>query len=90
MAFKHQISFATDLAANFGCNQFRITPAIVSKLLSIAILSRCAVTAVKKQQRIMPWRCFCDLSAKFPQMLGAYEPSISFQVREDIGGKKSP
>ena len=33
MAFKHRISFATDLAANFGCNRFRITPDIVSKLL---------------------------------------------------------
>ena len=32
MVFKHCFSFATDLAANFGCNlnQFRITPYIVS------------------------------------------------------------
>ena len=37
MAFKHHISFATYLAANFGCNQFRITPDIVSKLLRAAI-----------------------------------------------------
>ena len=28
---KHRISFATDLVANFGCNQFRIKPDIVSK-----------------------------------------------------------
>ena len=32
-AFKHDsISFATDLAANFSCNRFRITPDIISKL----------------------------------------------------------
>ena len=37
MAFKHHISFATDLAANFGCDQSRITPDIVSKLLRAAI-----------------------------------------------------
>ena len=37
MAFKHLISFATDLAANFGCYRFRITPDIVSKLLRAAI-----------------------------------------------------
>ena len=36
MAFKHCISFATDLAGNFGCNRFRITPDIVSKLLRAA------------------------------------------------------
>ena len=37
IAFKHRISFATDLAANFDCNPFRITPDIVSKLLRAAI-----------------------------------------------------
>ena len=37
MAFKHRISSATDLAANFGCDRFRITPDIVSKLLRAAI-----------------------------------------------------
>ena len=37
MAFKHRISFATDLAANFGCIPFRIMPDIVSKLLRAAI-----------------------------------------------------
>ena len=30
MAFKHSISFATNLAANFGCDRFRIKPDIVS------------------------------------------------------------
>ena len=43
MAFKHRISFATDLAANFGCYRFRIIPDIVSKHLRAAIWSRCAV-----------------------------------------------
>ena len=33
MAFKYPISFATSLAANFGCNWFRIMPDIFSKLL---------------------------------------------------------
>ena len=33
----HCISFAKDLAANFGCNPFRITPGIVSKLLLATI-----------------------------------------------------
>ena len=42
MAFKHSISFATDLAANIGCYRFRITPDIVSKLLRAAIWSHCA------------------------------------------------
>ena len=37
MAFKHCISLATNLAASFGCNQFTITPDIVSKLLLAAI-----------------------------------------------------
>ena len=37
MAFKHRISFATDLAANFGCYRFRIAPDIVSKILRAAI-----------------------------------------------------
>ena len=36
-AFKRCISFATYLAASFGCNQFRITPDIVSKLLRAVI-----------------------------------------------------
>ena len=43
MAFKHRISFATNLDANFRCDRFRITPYIVSKLLRAAIRSRYAV-----------------------------------------------
>ena len=45
MAFKfeHCISFAIDLAANFGCYQFRITPDIVSKILGSTIGSRWAI-----------------------------------------------
>ena len=38
MACKLHISFATDLVANFGCNQFRFTSDIVSKLLLFADL----------------------------------------------------
>ena len=54
MAFKHSISFATDLAANFGCNRFRITPDIVSKLLRPAIWSSCAVW-LESEQTPFPW-----------------------------------
>ena len=43
MAFKHCISFVTDLAANFGCDRIRIMPDIVSKLLRTTIWSSCAV-----------------------------------------------
>ena len=43
LSFKHRISFATYLAANFGCYQFRIMPDIVSMLLHDAIWSCCAV-----------------------------------------------
>ena len=32
IAFKHSVSFAMNLAANFGCYQIRIMPEIVSKL----------------------------------------------------------
>ena len=35
MAFQHYISFATVLAANFGCNWFRIMPEMVFKLSSL-------------------------------------------------------
>ena len=35
MAFKHRISIAIDLAANFGCYQLRIMPDIVSKLCTL-------------------------------------------------------
>ena len=37
MVFKYCILFVTYLAANFGCNQFRIMPEIVSRLLHISI-----------------------------------------------------
>ena len=51
MPFKYHISFATDLAANFGCNRFRIMPDIVStgKLLRAAIWSSCAVLLESEQ-----------------------------------------
>ena len=42
-SFKHCISFATSLAANFGGYRFRITPYLVSKLLHATIWSHCAV-----------------------------------------------
>ena len=48
-AFKHSISFATNLAANFGCYRFRIMPDIVSKLLRATIWSRCAVRFESEQ-----------------------------------------
>ena len=35
MAFKHRMSFATNLAANFGCYWLRIMPEIVSKLWAL-------------------------------------------------------
>ena len=37
MAFKHLISFVTNLAAKLGCYRLRITPDIVSKLLRATI-----------------------------------------------------
>ena len=49
MAFKHSISFATDLAANLGCNRFRITPDIILKLLRATIWSCCAVQLESEQ-----------------------------------------
>ena len=49
MAFKHSISFATDWAANFGCDRFRIMPGIVSKLLCTGILSGRAVLLEPEQ-----------------------------------------
>ena len=42
ITFKLHISFATYLAADFGCNWFRIIPDIISKLLSASIWSYCA------------------------------------------------
>ena len=35
------MSFATDWAANFGCDQFRIIPDIVSKLASSFLKMLC-------------------------------------------------
>ena len=49
MALKHRISLA---AANFGCDRFRITPNIVSKLLRAAVWSRCAVRFESEQTPI--------------------------------------
>ena len=49
MAFKYCISFAIDLAANFGCNWFRTMTDIVSKFLRKAIRSRCAVLFESEQ-----------------------------------------
>ena len=56
MAFKHRISFAIDLAASFGCNRFRITPDIVSKILRAAIWRRCAVQ-FESEQTPFPQTC---------------------------------
>ena len=55
MALKHRISFATDLAANFDWNRFRIMPDIDSKLLRAAIRSRCAVQ-FQSEQTPFPWK----------------------------------
>ena len=49
MAFKHFISFATNMAANSGCNRFRIMPDIISKLLRAAIWSCCAAQLESEQ-----------------------------------------
>ena len=49
MAFKHHISFTTDLAANCDCDWFRITPDIVSKLLHAGIWSCCTVQFESEQ-----------------------------------------
>ena len=49
LAFEHNISFATDFAANFGYDRFRIMPDIVSKLLCAAIWSRYAVRFESEQ-----------------------------------------
>ena len=68
MAFKHHISFATDLAANFGCNRFRITPDIVSKLLRAAIWSRCAVRFESEQ-------------TPFPRTGRRYRPAALHRIR---------
>ena len=56
VAFKHHISFATDLASKFGCYGFRI----VSKLLRVAIGSRCA-DQFESEKTPFPWTGHCDL-----------------------------
>ena len=43
MAYKHLVSFATDWAAIFGCDWFRIMPDIDSKLLRAAMKSLCCL-----------------------------------------------
>ena len=68
MAFKHRISFATDLAANFGCNRFRIMPDIVSKLLRAAIWSRCAVR-------------FESEYTPFPRTRHRFRPAVLHRIR---------
>ena len=49
------ISFATNWAANFGCNWFRIMPDIVSKHLHTPIRSCCAVL-LESEQTPFPWK----------------------------------
>ena len=59
MGFKHRIPFATNLAANFGCNRIRIMPDIVSKLLRATIWSRCAVRFESEQTPFPRNRLLC-------------------------------
>ena len=68
IAFKHCISFATDLDANFGCDRFRITPDLVSKLLRAAIWSRCAVWFESEQ-------------TPFPQTGRQFRPAALHRIR---------
>ena len=68
MAFKHRISFATDLAANIGCNRFRSMPDIVSKLLRAAIWSCCAVPFESEQ-------------TPFPQTGCRFRPAALHRIR---------
>ena len=56
MAFKLSISFAFNLAANFGCNRFWITPDIVSNILRATIWSCCAVQ-FESEQTPFPRTC---------------------------------
>ena len=52
--FEHWIAFTTYLAANFGCELFRIMPDIVYKLLHNSIWSRCSVW-LKSVQTPFSW-----------------------------------
>ena len=82
MAFKHRISFATDLAANLGCNRFRITPDIISKLLCAAIWSRCAVR-LESEQTPFPGTGRISFATDFAANLGCDR----FKIMPDIVSK---
>ena len=56
MAFKLSISFAINLAANFGCNIFWITPDIVCNILRATIWSCCPVL-FESEQTPFPRTC---------------------------------
>ena len=59
MAFRHHISSATNLAANFGWDWSRTTPDIASKLLQAAIWSHCAILFESEQTPFSwTWRRF--------------------------------
>ena len=72
MAFKHLISFATDLAANFGCYRFRITPDIVSKLWRASIWSRCAVWFESEQTPFLLTGRWCRPAALHRMLFCSY------------------
>ena len=79
MAFKHYISFATDLTANFGWNQFRIMPDIVSKLLRATVRSCCAVLS----RRPFLWQVAFDLLPIWLRIFGCNR----FRIMPDIVSK---
>ena len=77
MAFKYHISFATDLAANFGCYRFRISESHLKKVLSILLVSE-FIHMRKKSDWSQPdiykalkpflsWVCIARAVACFPQ-----------------------
>ena len=82
MAFKYFISFATDLAANFGWNQFRIIPDIVSKHLCTAIRSHCAVQ-MESEQTLFPWTGHILFATNWAANFGCYW----FRIMPDIVSK---
>ena len=82
MAFKHRISFATDLAANLGCDRFRITPDIISKLLRAAIWSRCAFQ-FESEQTPFPWTGRISFETDFAANFGCNR----FRIMPDIVSK---
>ena len=88
MAFKHSISFATDLPANFdllanfGCNQFKILPDIVSKLLRAAIWSRCAVHFESEQTPFL-WTSCISFATDWTANFGCNQ----FRILSDIVSK---